>query len=79
MRELSIFVDESGSDGLSDRYYLLTVVMHDQSDSIANSIEAYEDALRAKGLPDIPFHASPLMNGKDLYSGLDPRTRKMLI
>lgn len=35
MRELSIFVDESGSDGLSDRYYLLTVVMHDQSDSIA--------------------------------------------
>ena len=54
MRELSIFVDESGSDGLSDRYYLLTVVMHGQSDSIANSIEAYEDALRAKGLPDIP-------------------------
>ena len=50
MRELSIFVDESGSDGLSDRYYLLTVVMHDQSDSIAESIEAYEDALRAKGL-----------------------------
>ena len=37
MRELSIFVDESGSDGLSDRYYLLTVVMHDQSDSIADS------------------------------------------
>ena len=23
MRELSIFVDESGSDGLSDRHYLL--------------------------------------------------------
>ena len=28
MRELSIFVDESGSDGLFDRHYLLTVVMH---------------------------------------------------
>lgn len=79
MRELSIFVDESGSDGLSDRYYLLTVVMHDQSDSIAESIKTYEDALRAKGLPDIPFHASPLMNGKDLYSALDLRTRKMLL
>ena len=79
MRELSIFVDESGSDGLSDRYYLLTVVMHDQSDSIADSIEAYESALRAKGLPDIPFHASPLMNGKDLYSGFDLRTRKMML
>ena len=55
MRELSIFVDELGSDGLSDRYYLLTVVMHDQSDSIADSIEAYESALRAKGLPDYLF------------------------
>lgn len=54
MRELSIFVDESGSDGLSDRHYLLAVVMHDQSDSIANSIAAYEGALRAKVLPDIP-------------------------
>ena len=44
MRELSIFVDESESDDLSDRHYLLTVVMHDQSDSIADSIEAYESA-----------------------------------
>lgn len=54
MRELSIFVDESGSDGLSDRYYLLTVVMHDQLDGIAESIEAYEDALRGKGLRTYP-------------------------
>lgn len=39
MRELSIFVDKSESDGLSDRYYLLTVVMHDQSENIADSTE----------------------------------------
>ena len=47
MREPSIFVDEPESDDLSDRHYLLTVVMRDQSDSIAESIKAYEDALRA--------------------------------
>ena len=76
-RELSIFVDESGSDGLSDRHYLLTAVMHDRSESIADSIESYESALRAKGLPDIPFHASPHMNGKDMYSGLDLGTHKV--
>ena len=79
MRELSIFVDESGSDGLSDRHYLLTVVMHDQSESITDSIKSYEGALRAKGLPNIPFHASPLMNGKDAYAGLDLKTRKVLL
>ena len=78
-REPGIFVDESGSDGLSDRHYLLTVVMHDQSEGIVDSIESYEGALRAKGLPDIPFHASPLMNSKDMYSGLDPGTRKALL
>lgn len=79
MRELRILVGESGSDGLSDRHHLLTVVMHDRSKSIADSIAAYEGAPRAKGLPDVPFHASPLMNGKDQYSGLDLRTRKMLL
>ena len=78
-REPGIFVDESGSGGLSDRHYLLTVVMHDQSEGIVDSIESYEGALRAKGLPDIPFHASPLMDGKDMYSGLDLGTRKALL
>lgn len=79
MRELSIFADESGSDGLSDRYYLLTIVMHNQDDRLEPSIAKYENALAAKGLMDIPFHASPLMNGKDLYSALDLKTRKMML
>ena len=79
MPELGVFFDESGGDGPSDRHCLLTAVMHDRSESIADSIESYEGALRAKGLPDIPFHASPLMNGKDMYSGLDPGTRKVLL
>lgn len=46
---------------------------------IADLIESYEGALRAKGLPNMSFHASPLMSGKDLYSGFDLRTRKMLL
>lgn len=29
-RELSIFADESGADGLDSRYYLLTLVLHEQ-------------------------------------------------
>lgn len=66
MRELSIFVDESGSDGLSDRHYLLTIVMHDQSESIADSIAAYEGALRAKGLKTwTPRSANDLGSAKD--------------
>ena len=32
--ELSLFCDESGSSALNDRYYLLTLVAHNQNDSI---------------------------------------------
>ena len=78
-RELSIFCDESGSDALDCPYYLLSLVFHDQSLDIADSITRYENALVAKGLSNIPFHASPLMYGKDAYHGLDLETRKRLL
>ena len=77
--ELSLFLDESGSDALDSKYYLLVVVMHEQSCDLSLSIGKYEDSLREKGLPDIPLHASPLMNGKDGYAGLDPAARKRLL
>lgn len=46
---------------------------------IADLIESYEGALRAEGLPSMPFRASSPMNGKDLYSGFGLRARKMLL
>lgn len=51
MRELSIFVDEAGQRDMSDGYYLLTLVLHDQSAPIGEHIEEYEGQLRAGGLP----------------------------
>lgn len=41
-------MDESGSDGLRDRYYLLTLVIHDQTDDIAQGIALYERSLAEK-------------------------------
>ncbi len=55
MRELSIFVDESGNDGPSDRHHLPTVAMNGQSDGIANSIKAYEDAPAPRSSRTYPF------------------------
>lgn len=77
-RELSIFIDESGSDNLRDRCYLISLVLHDQSDSIDESIAHYERALHDKGLPSVPFHAEPLMNGHNAYEGLSLETRAKL-
>ena len=79
LRELSLFIDESGSDNLKDRYYLLTLVLHEQDEDISDSIRLYERSLAEKGLPDIPFHASPLLNGHDGYENMEPADRKRLL
>lgn len=75
MRELSIFVDESGGQNGKSKYVLMTAVLHDQSVPIEDAVRSYENSLAVKELPNIPFHASPLMYGKDAYAGLDHETR----
>ncbi|WP_302886765.1 DUF3800 domain-containing protein [uncultured Slackia sp.] len=81
-KELSIFVDESGDRGDKARYYLLTLVFHDQADSIAKAVTGYEAKLARADLPSIPFHSEPLMNGqngrKD-YEFLNIEQRKVML
>lgn len=48
LNELSLFVDESGSEGKGSKYYLLTLVFHNQSNDILNNIAAYEQTLKEK-------------------------------
>lgn len=48
LNELSLFVDESGSEGKGSKYYLLTLVFHNQSNDILNNIAAYEQTLKDK-------------------------------
>ncbi len=79
MRELSIFCDESGGEGGHSKYRLVTLVFHNQADSLENHIRTYQNALSAKGLPDIPFHASPLMNGHDSYENMESPDRRQLL
>lgn len=79
MGDLSIFVDESGEQGSESKYYLMTLVFHDQSQDIAVRLSQYKQALADAQLPDIPLHASPLMNGHDDYGNLDPSVRKRLL
>jgi len=79
MRELSIFADEAGQQDMSDGYYLLTLVVHDQSEAIGAHIEEYERQLRVGGLPDIPLHMVYLLHGRGDYEGLSLRVRKGLL
>lgn len=75
-KELSIFVDESGDRGGKSRYYLIALVFHDQADEVTEQVAEYERRLDECGLPDIPFHSEPLLNGHKDYENLDLETRK---
>ena len=79
MIDLSILVDESGEQGPESRYYLVTLVFHDQAQSISDRLSAYERSLNDARLLDIPLHTSPLMNGHDAYEDLGLSTRKHLL
>lgn len=79
MTTVSIFVDESGEQGFQSKYYAVTLVFHDQSNPVLPSFTKYERVLRDAGLPDIPLHASPLLNGHDDYELLTVSERKRLL
>ena len=78
-RDLSIFVDESGNRGGKARYYLLTLVIHDQTNGIADKIARYEQSLRDSNLPNIPFRSESLLNGHWPYQGIVIRARKKML
>lgn len=77
--ELSIFADESGDSAGKARYYLLTLVIHNQTEGILDKIQHYEASLVDAELPNIPFHSEPLLNGRDAYAHITLQQRKKLL
>lgn len=75
MHELSVFVDESGTQEGTSEYYLVALVFHDQDDKLEPHLVAYRQSLAERQLPDVPFHAEPLMRGHGEYASLSPATR----
>ena len=76
---MSVFVDESGEYGHESKHYLVTFVFHDQAEDVLDIIGRYERSLLLADLPNIPFHAPPLMNGHDDYRDMTMATRKRLL
>lgn len=67
--ELSIFIDEAGDVGtydpetnpISDRYYLITLVFHDQNKPIDSQIEFLKNRLANDGFTAEAVHSGPLI------------------
>ena len=69
MRELSIFVDESGDFGFYEPhapFYLFTLVFHDQSNAIEDQINHLECGLTDIGfVAHHCFHAGPIIRREE--------------
>lgn len=79
MRELSVFIDESGDIGTGSEYYLLTLVFHNQSDDIDSWLSSYEQACTASNLPKNTFHFTPVLRGHAPFDSMGYSTRKKLL
>lgn len=82
MRELSIFIDESGDFGPYEPhapYYVLSLVFHDQSEDIGGHLDRIHDALLDRGLAaDHAIHTGPLIRREKDYTWMGMADRRSL-
>lgn len=81
MKELSVFVDESGDFGEYEfhaPFYIVTLVFHDQSINITENINHLNNKIRDSRLPDFPVHAGPIIRREYEFKYLSPLERKRI-
>jgi hypothetical protein len=64
MRELCIFVDESGDFGPyvpNTPLYIVSLIFHDMHNSISDNISRLDDAMKLRGLPIFNIHTGQLI------------------
>ena len=83
MKDLSIFVDESGDFGAYESHcpnYLVTMVFHDQSKDISSQLQLLRERLIYAGFdPDHVFHAMPIIRREEEYRMYDLGERRKLM
>lgn len=82
MKELSIFVDESGDFGEYQKhspYYIVTMVFHDQSFNLNNNITTLNYSLKQLGYGDgQAIHTEPLIRREKPYQFFQPNERRSI-
>ena len=81
MKELSIFIDESGDFGEyspHSPFYIITMVFHDQSVSISDSISKLDNELDFIGLEPHCIHTGPIIRKEENYRDLSIPERRRI-
>ena len=82
MKELSIFIDESGDFGeysSHSPYYIITMVFHDQGNNIDCEVNKLEENFRTMGLEKHCVHVGPLVRREEDYRYMTIDKRRSIL
>lgn len=82
MKELSIFIDESGDFGeVKERpaYYLVTFVFHNQDNSIEQQVSKLEESVKTAGFDVEYIHTGPVIRREEVFSRYSINERRKLL
>ena len=79
MKELSIFIDESGDFGEYNHhspYYIITMVFHDQKVNVHPAIIKLNQELTYLNLNNLCIHTGPIIRKEEIYMNLSLNERR---
>ena len=82
MKELSIFVDESSDFGEYSKhspYYVLSMVLHDQSIDISKQLNNLNNRLSNMKYDIHAIHTEPLIRSEENYFGISANDRRSIL
>ena len=82
MKELSVFVDESGDFGEYDYhslFYIISLVFHDQVYDISSDLAHLENSLNNIGWAKHCIHAGPIIRSEEEYRGVTLDERRKIL
>ena len=82
MKEISIFVDESGDFGAYNNiapYYIVTMVFHDQENDISDCLNSLEQELSYLGYTNHCLHTGPIIRMEEEFKNEDIVVRRKLL
>lgn len=82
MKELSVFIDESGDFGeVKERpaYYLVTFVFHNQGNSIEKQVLKLEESVHSSGFDVEYIHTGPVIRREEVFARYSIDERRKLL
>lgn len=81
LKELSVFIDESGDFGeypSHSPYYIITMVFHVQDEDISRIVESLDRELSYLGVGGLSVHTGPIVRKEEIYAKMDVEERRRI-